>query len=301
MSKLTEAVNPGVVHSVAASLLFALMPAYLQLLPPLHGYLVVGQRILWTSAFIALLLLLKRQFRSALQPLADPGNWPGLMLGAVLVGIQWGLFVWAPLQGETLGLALGYFLLPLVLVVVGRFLLGETLSRAQWGATALATVAVLCSLWNTGRFSWVALVVAFGYPLYFLLRRRQPIPILSAFFIENLLLVPLAWWACVVYGEVSHPFAYEMKTLLLFLGVGVLGSMGMLAMLSASRKLPVALFGLLGYLEPPLILLVGIFAIGEKIHPGEGLTYLLICCAILLLVVDGIIKIRKTRMRYDLE
>ena len=81
----------------------------------------------------------------------------------------------------------------------------------------------------------------------------------------------------------------------------MLGSLGMLAMLSASRRLPVALFGLLGYLEPPLILLVGIFGVGEQIHPGEGLTYLLICVAIAMLVIDGAIKLQKTRRHYSLK
>jgi chloramphenicol-sensitive protein RarD len=279
-------------------MLFAVMPAYLQWLPPLHGYVVVGQRILWTSILIALVVFFQGQLKSTLQPLTELKNWPGLMVGALLVGVQWGLFVWAPLQGETLGLAVGYFLLPLVLVLIGFFLHNEHLSNMQWAASALATLAVVYSLLNTGRFSWVALVVAFGYPLYFLLRRKQPIPILSAFFIENLLLIPLAWWACIYFDEVNHPFAYDPRTLLLFLGVGVLGSLGMLAMLSASRRLPFTLFGLLGYLEPPLIFAVGVIAVGEQIHPGEQKTYLLICAAIALLAIDGAIKVQKSRRRY---
>jgi chloramphenicol-sensitive protein RarD len=298
MSVSSGPVNTGVIHSVAASMLFAVMPAYLQWLPPLHGYVVVGQRILWTSILIALVVFFQGQLKSALQPLTELKNWPGLMVGALLVGVQWGLFVWAPLQGETLGLAVGYFLLPLVLVLIGFFLHNEHLSNAQWAASAVAALAVVYSLLNTGRFSWVALVVAFGYPLYFILRRKQPIPILSAFFIENLLLVPLAWWACIYFDEVNHPFAYEPRTLLLFLGVGVLGSLGMLAMLSASRRLPVTLFGLLGYLEPPLIFAVGVIAVGEQILPGEQKTYLLICAAIALLAIDGAIKVQKSRRRY---
>lgn len=245
MPTSSVAINSGILHSIAASFFFALMPAYLQWLPPLHGYVVVGQRILWTSIFVVLVLIVLRQLKSTLQPLTELKNWPGLIVGSLLVGIQWGLFVWAPLHGETLGLALGYFLLPLVLVVIGRFLFAEQLSPAQWGATALASLAVVFNLWHTGQFSWVALVVAFGYPLYFLLRRKQPLPVLSAFFIENLLLIPFSWWLCISFDDVNYPFAYEPNTLFLFLGIGVLGSLGMLAMLSASRRLPVALFGLL--------------------------------------------------------
>lgn len=275
-----------------------MMPAYLQWLPPVPGYALIGQRIVWATIFMFVLLLCGNNLVGALQPLADVKKWPGLILGAVLVGVQWGVFVWAPLNGETLGLGLGYVLLPLVLVLIGRFLLNENVSNAQWAATGLAAIAVACNLWNTGAFSWVALVIAFGYPLYFMLRRKQPIPVLSAFFLENLLLLPLAWWACVSYGEVNHPFDYSPFTVLLFSGVGLLGSLGMLSMLSASRRLPVALFGLLGYLEPPLILLVGIFLVGEAIHSKELITYVFILLAMLLLVVDGLVKLRRHRRRH---
>jgi len=293
MSKLSSTLNVGILYSIAASICFAFMPAYLQWLPPLHGYAVIGQRILWASIFIFVVLLAIGRLESALMPLVKVKNWPGLVVGAILIGIQWGLFVWAPLNGQTLGIALGYALLPLTLVLVGYYLYDERLSSVQWLAAAVAVTSVAASIVNTGGFSWVALAVVIGYPLYFILRRWQPVPVLSAFFIENLLLIPIAWWACLHYGEIASPFAYDAKTLMLLAGVGVLGSLGMLAMLYASRHLPVALFGLLGYLESPLIFLVGIVVVGEAIQPGEGMSYSLFCLVIALLALDGIIKVRK--------
>ena len=282
------AINPGILYSVTASIAFAAMPAYLQLMPPVNGYVVVGQRILWTTLIVTLILLVSRRFRKACIPLARPRQWPGLVAGSALVGVQWALFVWAPLHGETLGLALGYFLLPLVLVLVGRFFLSEKVSRVQWSATTLGALGVASSLWFTASFSWVALVVALGYPVYFQLRRYQPISVLSAFFIENLMLVPLAWWICLKYGDIRHPFAYSASSMFLFFGVGLLGTLGMLALLSASRRLPVVTFGLMGYLEPPLILAVGMFGLGEVVPSELRLTYLLICTAIALLALDGL-------------
>lgn len=271
-----------------ASALFALMPAYLQWLPPINSYVVIGQRVIWTSIIITIMLIATRQLGAALQPLRKPGNWPGLMVGASLIGLMWGLFVWAPLNGETLGVAMGFFLAPLVLVTVGLIVFKERLSPLQSIATLIAIFAVICNLWNTGSFSWIALVIAVGYPFYFVMRRLQPIPILTAFFIENLILVPLAIWACIVFGEVAHPFSYQPGLLLLFFGVALIGSLGMLFFLAASQRMPMALFGLLGYLEPLFIFIVAITVIGEKIRPGEGWTYLLICLAIILLALDGL-------------
>jgi len=280
--------NTGIFYSIVASVLFSLLPAYLQLLPPIHSYAVIGQRIIWTSIVITVLLLVTRQLKASLLPLSKLKNWPGLIAGALLIGSMWGIFVWAPLNGETLSLALGFFLAPLFLVLVGLIGFKDRLSPLQWSATALATLGVICNVWNTGQFSLSALAIALGYSCYFVLRRLQPIPVLTAFYIENLLLLPFAIWACIVYGEVSHPFSYDVSVLLLFFGLALLGSMGMLCFLAASKRLPMTLFGLLGYLEPLFIFLVALAVIGDEIRPGEGLTYVFICLAIVLLILDGI-------------
>lgn len=278
----------GIIFSVLASALFALMPAYLQWLPPIHSYVVIGQRVIWTIIIISIVLIATRQLGAALQPLRKARNWPGLIVGSSIIGLMWGLFVWAPLNGETLGVAMGFFLAPLVLVMVGLIVFKERLSPLQSIATLIAIFAVICNLWNTGSFSWIALAIAVGYPFYFVMRRLQPIPVLTAFFLENMLLVPLAIWACIVFGEVAHPFSYQPGLLLLFFGVALIGSLGMLFFLAASQRIPMALFGLLGYLEPLFIFIVAITVIGEKIRPGEGWTYLLICLAIILLALDGL-------------
>jgi chloramphenicol-sensitive protein RarD len=281
-------VNTGVIYSVVASAIFALMPAYLQLLPPIHSFAVIGQRIIWTVIIMSILLIVTRQLKTSLLSLSKAKNWPGLIAGSLLIGSMWGLFVWAPLNGETLSVALGFFLAPLVLVLIGLVGFKDRLNALQWLATAVATMAVASSIWFTGRFSWIALAIATGYSLYFVIRRLQPIPVIPAFFIENILLLPLALWACVVYGEVTHPFSFEPGHLLMFFGLAMLGTSGMLCFLAASKRLSFVLFGLLAYLEPLFIFLVAISLIGEKIRPGEGLTYLFICVSICILGLDGI-------------
>ena len=290
----------GIISSISASLFFALMPIYIQYLPTDSGYAATGQRVIWTSIFVFLILLFTKQLGSALQPLTHYKNWPGLIAGSLLVGVQWLVFVWAPLNGETLGLSQGYFLLPLTLVLMGRFVLGEQLSTAKKTAFVFASLAIIYNLWVVGHFSWVAIVIAIGYPIYFLLRRKQPIPVLSAFFIENILLLPIAWWACQHYGLVSHPFDYSYVGLILFFGLGILGSSGMLCMLYASRVLPVALFGLLGYIEPPLIMAIGVLALNEHILASEIPTYMLISIALAVLSLDGFHKLRKAHRQRKL-
>lgn len=280
--------NTGIFYSIVASVLFSLLPAYLQLLPPIHSFVVIGQRIIWTIIIMSIFLIVTRQLKTSLLPLSKAKNWPGLIAGSLLIGSMWGLFVWAPLNGETLSVALGFFLAPLVLVLIGLIGFKDRLNSLQWLATIVATIAVASSVWKTGQFSWIALAIAAGYSLYFVIRRIQPIPVSSAFFIENILLLPLALWACIVYGEVAHPFSFEPSLLLMFFGLALLGTTGMLCFLAASKRLSFVLFGLLAYLEPLFIFLVAITLIGEKIRPGEGLTYILICVAISILGLDGL-------------
>jgi chloramphenicol-sensitive protein RarD len=276
----------GFISSISASVLFTLVTLYVQILKPLSGFVIAGQRILWTALVLIVYLLIAGKLKKTLRPLINPAALPGLILGSLLIGLQWCIFVWAPVNGKTLDLSLGYFLAPIVMVFVGRIFLSEKLYPMQWVAVLLASMGILYAYYSSGGFSWVALLVALGYPAYFLLRRFQALPLLSAFFIENLLLLPFGIWACIHFSHGIKPFDYSGQMLLAFLGLALLGSGGTLFLLAASRRLPISLFGLLGYLEPILIFLSGICFLGESVLKSELLTYIMIIAALMLLAVD---------------
>lgn len=291
----------GFLSSISASALFALVTLYVQILKPLSGFVIAGQRIIWTTLIMVVCLLVAGRFKKTLHPLINPAALPGLILGSLLIGLQWGLFVWAPVNGKTLDLSLGYFLAPIVMVSVGRIFLGEKLYPMQWGAVLLACMGVMYAFYSSGGFSWVALLVALGYPAYFLLRRFQALPLISAFFIENLLLLPLGIWGCIHFSHGIQPFDYSGQMLLAFLGLALLGSGGMLCLLTASRQLPISLFGLLGYLEPILIFFVGICFLGESVLKSELLTYILIMTALGLLAVDKMCRNLASIKKYGIQ
>jgi chloramphenicol-sensitive protein RarD len=282
--------NLGFIASVSASILFAFIPLYVQILKPLSGFVVVGQRILWTVLLMMVYLLVSGQLKKHLFPLSDQRALPGLIAGSLLIGLQWGLFVWAPINGKTLDLALGYFLCPIVMVFVGRLFLNERLYPMQWGAVFLASIGVTYAFYVNGSFPLVAMLVGLGYPAYFILRRFQSLPVVSAFFIENLLLLPLGIWCCIHFNNGRLPFDYSGQMLIAFSGLALLGTGGMLCLLTASRRLPISLFGLLGYLEPVLIFLVGLCFLGESVQNSELLTYILIIAALGLLSIEKIFR-----------
>ncbi|MBP5144092.1 EamA family transporter RarD, partial [Pseudomonas chlororaphis] len=217
-----------------------------------------------------------------------------LPLSAALLGVQLWLFMWAPLNGYSLDVSLGYFLLPLTMVLTGRIVYGEQLSRLQTIAAGLATLGVLNELYQVGSFSWATLLVAIGYPVYFVLRKRLAADNLGGLWLDMALLLPIALWF-VQSGEQGfavvdqHPWLYLLIPLL-----GLISASALVAYIIASRLLPFSLFGLLSYVEPVLLLGVALL-LGESIKAGEWLTYLPIWLAVLVLVYEGFKHLMRQR------
>ena len=156
----------GVALSIIASGLFALVPGYVRLLAPLDGLQVFAQRVLWSIPAVLLLITLSRQWPMLLAACGrvrrEPLLLASLPLAALLMGIQWALFVWAPLAGRMLEVSLGYFLLPLAMVLAGRVFYGERLRPLQRMAVFCALLGVAHELWLTQAFSWVVMVTVLG-------------------------------------------------------------------------------------------------------------------------------------------
>ncbi|WP_036987994.1 EamA family transporter RarD, partial [Pseudomonas asplenii] len=188
----------GIVLSVSASCLFAIMYFYTSLLEPLNGEDIFGWRMLLTAPCMTVFMLLSGDWKLVLaictQIRHKPLLVPQLLLSAALLGVQMWIFLWAPLNGHSLNVSLGYFLLPLTMVLTGRIAYGEKLSRPQILAALLAFGGVLNELIQIGSVSWTTLVVALGYPMYFVLRRRNGTDNLGGLWLDMALLLPVAWW-----------------------------------------------------------------------------------------------------------
>ncbi|AZE49245.1 Protein RarD [Pseudomonas chlororaphis] len=282
--------SKGIALSVLASVLFAVMYFYTSLLAPLTGVEIFGWRMLLTAPCMTVFMLLSGEWRHVgailKRLLGQPLLLLALPLSAALLGVQLWLFMWAPLNGYSLDVSLGYFLLPLTMVLTGRIIYGEQLSRLQKIAAGLATLGVLNELYQVGSFSWATLLVAIGYPVYFVLRKRLAADNLGGLWLDMALLLPIALWF-VQGGEQGfavvdqHPWLYLLIPLL-----GLISASALVAYIIASRLLPFSLFGLLSYVEPVLLLGVALL-LGESIQAGEWLTYLPIWLAVLVLVYEG--------------
>ncbi len=292
--------SKGILSSVMASCLFAVMYFYTSLLTPLDGEEIFGWRTLLTLPCLTLFMLVSKDWKRVGELLARVKHTPLLLLGMVgtswLMGVQLWLFLWAPLHGRSLEVSMGYFLLPLAMVLTGRLVYGERLSRLQKVAVACAALGVGHELYQHGSFAWETLVVTIGYPIYFVLRKRSRTDHLGGLWCDMCLLLPWALYF-VIQGPLSpadlqaHPGLYALIPIL-----GAISASALIAYVLASRLLPFSLFGLLSYVEP--VLLVGVaLLLGETIGPDQWLTYLPIWAAVLVLVIEGFKHLLRQRRR----
>jgi len=267
-----------------------------QWLTPLDGVQVFAQRVLWSVPLILLLVVAARQTHLLRETFVRLRHEPLLLaacpLAAALIGVQWFLFLWAPLVGRMLEVSMGYFLLPLALVLSGRVFYGERLRPLQRLAVACAVLGVLHELWRTQAFSWLTLATALGYPPYMMLRRWMRLDALSGFVLEMLILAPLAIGLIVMYGP-ADAFGERPVLWLLVPVMALIGTLAFAAYMASSRLLPMGLFGILSYLEPVLLFIVALLLLGEHFDTGQWLTYLPIWLAVLLVGWDSARLLRK--------
>ncbi len=287
----------GIVASVLASVLFGVIYYVSPFLKPLAGEEIFGWRILATLPFTTALILWRGEWY-LVREIAErvrrrPALAAALLLSAAMVGVQLWLFMWAPLAGRALPVSLGYFLMPLVMVLIGRVLHREQLSGPHKLATALAAAGVAAELARAGGVSWETWLVAIGYPLYFALRRRLRTEQLGGHWIDMALALPAAFYFVLRAPSTVPLVAGDARLTALIVLVGVLSAVALVLYMAASGLLPMGLFGLLTYVEPVLLAMVA-WLLGERLAPGQWVLYGLVFAAVGVLVLDAAARVLRS-------
>lgn len=289
----------GILLSLSASVLFGCMYYLAIFLKPLSGVSVFGIRMVVTLPFLFLaLFLLKKQteFIAFLKRLKkEPYLLFVMLITSAIVGGQMWLFLWAPNSGKAIEVSMGYLLMPIVMVAFGKLVYQEPLSLNKWIAIGFAFVGVASNIVLTGKLSLESLFVCTGYPIYFYLRRKFGLSHLHSFVLEILFLIPISLYFIVqtdmAYVEKQNPQIYLFIALL-----GLISGAALISYTLASTMLPFNLLGLLGYVEPCVMLMIS-FLIGETLAKESYLLMICLLVAILFLVLDGIIILHKQRKK----
>jgi len=280
----------GIFLSILASVLFGTMYYYTTLLEPLNGEEIYGWRMLLTLPVMTLFLIFTNDWgliKSIVLRLKTEWKlYLALPASSLLLGIQLWLFLWAPLHGHAMNVSLGYFMMPLVMVLIGRLYYKDKLSQLQKLAVLLALLGVTNAVIQAGGFAWTSLLVCLGYPYYFVLRSKFKIDHLGGLWFDMLLMSPLAIYFALSGDGLDQMTGLQLQLPLLIVLLGVLSASALIAYILSSRMLPFSLFGLLGYVEPVLLVIVA-FLIGESIAKQEWPTYIAIWLALGLLAYSG--------------
>lgn len=289
----------GILCSLLASLLFGGLYLLATFLRPLEGEDVFGFRMLVTLPFLflAVVALGKRsEFIAFLQRIwREPKLIFALLISASLVGVQMWLFLWAPNANRAIDVSIGYLLMPITMVAVGKFVYNEYLSLTKWLAILFAVIGVASNILLTGKLSWASLLVCTGYPAYFMVRKKFGISHIHSFVVEVAMLTPIALY---FISQVDLPNIQTVNPNIYFY-LFLLGLMSGVALISytiASTLVPFNMLGLLGYVEPCFMLLIS-FLIGERLDPNSYLLMLCLMIAVSLLILDGVLQLRKKRRR----
>lgn len=293
----------GLGYGVLAYLMWGLFPLYWPLLEPSGALEILANRFIWSLVFLAVLLTVTRRWRTLRPVLASRRRMVLLALAAVLVSINWGTYIWAVNADHVVETSLGYFINPLVSVLLGVAVLRERLRSLQWVAFGIASVAVAVLTVSYGRLPWIALVLAFSFGTYGLVKKLAGVDAVPSLTVETAYAFPVAVGFLVwleVNGRASFGHVSPGHTLLM-VGAGLVTALPLLAFGAAAIRIPLSTLGLLQYLAPVLQFLLGITLFGEAMPASRWVGFVIVWIALTVFSVDAVRNSRRQRARDALE
>ncbi|HKK05298.1 MAG TPA: EamA family transporter RarD [Gammaproteobacteria bacterium] len=290
MTQRTEH-GAGLASALAAFGIWGFLPLYFHLIGPrVSVWEVLSHRIVWATVLLATYTVFSGRFSGLRAVFASPRVLLALAASAVCIGLNWVVFIWAVTHGHVLESSMGYYITPLLNVVMGMLFLGERLRPLQWLAVALAALGVAIMIGAYGTVPWVALTLASAFGFYGLIRKQVAVDSPTGLLTETLLLLPLAFallaW---VYEQHELTFLHTSPTMdLLLVGAGVVTVVPLLLFATGARRLRLGTIGLLQYLTPTMQFLTGVFLLGEPFTRADGLTFACIWSALVLYSIDAV-------------
>lgn len=284
--------NTGILSAVLAFLCWGLFPLYFHAIGDVPPLQILAHRMLWSLLFLVIVLLVRRQW-AWLRIVRNPRVFGSFVASALLLSINWLIYIWAVNNGHVIEGSLGYFINPLVNIMFGAALLKEHLRRAQWLAIGVAALGVAWLTWQAGTVPWIALALAVSFGGYGLLRKTAALGALEGLSFETMVLFPLAaayvaWLT--VHGQNAFINTPSNTTRLLLMAAGPITAIPLLLFASGARKIPLSVVGLLQYLSPTLQFLLGVWLFNEAFTPDRLVGFALIWIALALFAVEGLLN-----------
>jgi chloramphenicol-sensitive protein RarD len=285
----------GLISAAIAFLIWGLLPIFLKQLTEVPVLQVIAHRLVWGYVVAMIWLALRGEVAAIWRALADPQIRWRLCASAALISTNWFVYVWGVANDRVIETSLGYFINPLLNVMLGVLVLSERLNRSQWSAVALAAVGVSYLTWSAGHLPWLALMLASSFGLYGLVRKTVAVEGLIGFGAETLILLPLAagyliW--CEINGTGAFGHIRTTIDALLLLG-GPLTAVPLVLFAVGARRLPYSTVGLLQYIGPTLQLLLGVMVYHEPFDRAKLTGFAIIWTGLAVYGIDSLWRSRK--------
>lgn len=292
----TQEQNRGVLFALSAYGMWGLFPIYFKSVAAVSPFEVLSHRIIWSLVFMGLFILASGRWQELIRHLLNKRLLASLTATAILISINWVVFIWAVGEGRILETSMGYFINPLVSLLLGMTFLGERLRKAQWIAVSMAIAGVAYQLILLGSLPWVALVLACSFGTYGLLRKRILVDPFSGLLIETLLLSPFA--LIYLFWLKQHDqlvFLTESTQLSwLLIAAGVITSLPLICFAAGAQRLTLTLNGLLMYITPSITFMLAVVIYNEPLDSNRLITFALIWSGLILFTAEGIWRNKTT-------
>lgn len=258
---------------------------------------MLAQRIIWSLITTLIIGILLKRWRQLFVALRTKHVMSWLSLSALLIGINWLVYIWAVANNKVLEASLGYFISPVVSLILARIFFKEQLHPLQIYAAIIAITAIVWELVTLGQLPWVSLILSLAFALYGVVRKHCNVDGINGMTIETLYLLPFALiW---IYSQTSNVenqliFSHDTSLSALLIGAGILSAIPLILFAMATRRVDLSIVGFIMYINPTLQFLIGIFILKEPYPPERLITFVLIWIALLFFSV-GLMRMRKAK------
>ena len=280
----------GFLLGVAAYSLWGAFPLYWPLLEPAGAVEILAHRVLWSAVTMAVVVVVLRRARPVMAVVRDRRRFRLLAFAAVVISLNWAAYIWGVNNGRVVETSLGYFINPLVTVLMGVLILGERLRRLQWVAVAIASLAVVVLTLDYGRLPYVALVLAFSFGSYGLAKKQANVDAVTSLTVETAVIAPVAglYVAWLVATGASSVGSEGLGHALLFATTGIVTAIPLLCFGAAAIRVPLVVLGLLQYLAPVIQFALGVLVFQEDMPSGRWIGFGLVWVALVIFTVEAI-------------
>ncbi|MBE4594465.1 EamA family transporter [Vibrio navarrensis] len=292
-----QRVRQGVLLAIGAYTMWGIAPIYFKSISSVSALEILSHRVVWSFFLLAALLHFGRNWRAVSAVITNKSKMLYLVSTAILVGLNWLIFIWAVNANHMLDASLGYYINPLFNVLLGMIFLGERLRKLQWFAVALAACGVLVQLVMFGSVPIVAIALAMSFGVYGLLRKKVSVDAQTGLFIETLVMLPAAaiYLLFIASTPTSNLLDNPASLNILLVAAGVVTTLPLLCFTGAATRLKLSTLGFFQYIGPSLMFLLAVLIYGEAFTSDKAITFAFIWGALVLFSFDGLRNNRNVR------